>query len=299
MGDNIQKMKGQKRLDVLIPYLFIAPFLFSFIIFFVYPSAYSFFLSFHNYRGFGEAKFIGFRNYTALLNYTMFWSALKNTLFYFIVRFIPMMAGSFITAYFINFIVSKKAAVFYKPVIFLPQVMSIVAAALCWKVILGTEHGVINTLFNTRIGFLETSSLLKLSVVMMMLWRAFGWFVVVYMAGLTTINTGILEAAKIDGANNARILFNIIIPLMKPIFFFAFMMDAINSMKIFTEPSVLFSSAGESVIPISAEPVLSLLVSRISSGNFGFAAALGWVIFFIILLIVLVLRLVFKDREAQ
>ncbi len=293
----VQHMR-RRRWNRLVPYLFISPFLVSFALFFVYPSAYSFILSFFSYKGYGDAKFIGLKNYIALLNYGMFWNALQNTFFYFVVRFMPMMVVSFMLAYLLSFSFSRRTSSFYKPLLFMPQVVIVVAAALCWKVILGGEYGVINRLLGTRIDFLGSVFLTKASVIAMMMWRATGWFLVIYMSGLTTISPDVIEASKIDGASSPQRLFRIIIPLMKPIFLFAFMMDAINSMKIYTEPAVLLGTAGDSVVPISAEPVLNLLVTRINGGGFGLASAIGWVLFFIIALLVIIINVLMKDREV-
>lgn len=290
--------RRRSRWNRWVPYLFISPFLVSFILFFVYPSAYSFVLSFFSYKGYGAAKFIGLKNYAALMNYGMFWNALQNTFFYFVIRFIPMMIVSFMLAYWLSFSLSRGVSRVYKPLLFMPQVVIVVAAALCWKVILGGQYGVVNMLLGTRLDFLGASGLTKLSVVAMMMWRATGWFLVIYMSGLTTISPDVIEASKIDGASSRQRLFRVIIPLMKPIFLFAFMMDAINSMKIFTEPAVLLGTAGDSVIPISAEPVLNLLVTRINSGNFGLASAIGWVLFFIIAILVILIRTLMRDRRA-
>ena len=72
------------RSKKLTPYLLIAPFLVSFFVLFLYPAGYSLVLSFFNYRGYGVAKYVGFANYTSLLNYSAFWKGLENTAFYFI-----------------------------------------------------------------------------------------------------------------------------------------------------------------------------------------------------------------------
>src|SRR5262245_24200124 len=81
--------------DTLAPYLFISPFLISFLVLFVGPAIYSFGLSFFRYKGYGDARFIGLANYQATLDYHVFWTALGNTVFYWIAHVIPLMAISF------------------------------------------------------------------------------------------------------------------------------------------------------------------------------------------------------------
>ncbi|TVY07503.1 carbohydrate ABC transporter permease [Paenibacillus cremeus] len=271
--------------DKLVPYVFIAPFIISFVIFFVFPSVYSFVLSFFRYRGYGSATFVGLDNYIALFIYPTFWTAVYNTLFYWIVHIIPVMAISFLLAVAVNSKLVKWKG-FFKPVIFLPQITAAVASALIFKVIFATRYGVINKLLGTQIFFLEDPLLMKWSVVALILWRAIGWYFVIYMAGLTTISDEIQEAATIDGANAAQRLWHITVPLMRPIFLFAFMMDTIGSLKIYSEPLLMFSTGMDA--PTDVIPILSILTRNINGGNFGLASAVGWVLFVMILLVSLI-----------
>lgn len=268
--------------DKLVPYLFILPFLVSFFVFFIFPSIYSFVLSFFRYKGYGSAEFIGLDNYVALFIYPTFWTAVYNTLFYWIVHIIPVMVISFLLAVGVNSkLVHWKSL--YKPLIFLPQITASVASALIFKVIFATRYGVINKLLGTQIFFLEDPALMKWTVVALILWRAIGWYFVIYMAGLTTISDEIQEAATIDGASPFQRLWYITVPLMKPIFLFAFMMDTIGSLKIYNEPLLMFSTGADA--PTDVIPILSILTRNISGGNFGLASAVGWVLFAMILLV--------------
>jgi ABC-type sugar transport system permease subunit len=268
--------------DKLVPYLFILPFIFSFFIFFVFPSIYSFILSFFRYKGYGSADFVGLDNYIALFIYPTFWTAVYNTVFYWIVHIVPVMTISFLLAVAVNSKLVRWKS-FYKPIIFLPQITAAVASALIFKVIFATRYGVINNLLGTQIFFLEDAALMKWTVVALIMWRAIGWYFVIYMAGLTTISDEIQEAATIDGANAAQRLWYITIPLMRPIFLFAFMIDTIGSLKIYTEPLLMFSTGMDA--PTDIIPILSILTRNISGGNFGLASAVGWILFVMILLV--------------
>jgi ABC-type sugar transport system permease subunit len=114
---------------------------------------------------------------------------------------------------------------------------------------------------------------------------------VIFLAGLTSISEEVMEAARIDGAVGWQSLFYIVLPLMKPIFEFAFIMDTIGSFKLFTEPNVLM--AGRPLNPDIA-PVMNILVSNMNGGSFGMAAATGWMLFALIIIFVALQTFVFK-----
>lgn len=271
---------SQNRRDKAAPYLFITPFLIAFIVFFVIPAGYSLVLSLFKYKGYGTMKYVGFDNYRKILTYGKFWSSVYNTFFYYILHLAPVMVISFLISVAIYTGLGRLGNV-YKPVIYLSQIMPTVAAALVFKVILSTRSGVINNLLGTEIAFLEDSSIMRYSVVFLSVWRGLGWFVVIFCSGLTSINPQVIEAAKIDGASSFQVLMRIIIPLMRPIFLFAFVMDSITSFKIYNEPTILLGT-GSGSAPVTGISIVGMLETYLSQGNFGSAAAVGWLLFVII-----------------
>jgi ABC-type sugar transport system permease subunit len=290
----IAKLLNSKGKDAAVPYLFILPFILSFFAFFLYPSIYSFVLSFYRYKGYGGATFVGFNNYSAALSYGTFWISIKNTLIYMIGHMIPVMTISFLLAVALQ---SKflRGKGFYKTMIFLPQVVAVVAGALVWRIILSTQSGVINTLLHTEIPFLESVSIMKWSVVAYISWRGIGWFFVIYLAGLTTINEEINEASMIDGANFRHRMWYITLPLMKPFFLFAFLIDSINSFKIYTEPNLMLGNGGN--IRVDGMPIINLITNNINGGSFGMAAAYGWLLFILTLVVAILQFALFREEK--
>ena len=285
-------MKINKK---LIPYLFITPFLIAFVLFFLYPAGYSLYLSFLRYKGYGTATFVGFNNYISLLSYSAFWKSLGNTLFYFVAHFIPVMGGAFLFALALQSKAIGKAQKVLKPILFLPQVVPLVATALVFKIIFSTNSGAINQMLGLHVKWLEDPSLIKWPIVFLVIWRSIGWFMVIFLAGLTTISNDINEAATLDGASDFQRTTRITIPLMKPIFLFAFITDAISSFKIYTEPNVMMSETG--TMPIDAQPVMNIITNNIRGGNFGMASAAGWILFFIILAVSMVQLVLMRNKE--
>jgi ABC-type sugar transport system permease subunit len=283
-GATIAKYIGAKRRERLVPYLFILPFLVSFVVFFLAPALYSLVLSFYQFKGYGAMKFKGWANYQSLLTYSTFWASIRNTLFYFIMHTIPTMVLAFTFAYMLQSKLMSRRQSVLKPVLFMPQIVPIIASSLIFRILLATQYGAVNQILGTQINFLGEGSSARWAVVLMQVWRATGWYMVIYMAGLTNIADDIQEAAKIDGANVMQRISRIVLPMMKPIFLFAFVMDAIGSFKIFTEPNVLLSSSTGLVTKPEVIPVMNVLLMNLNGANFGMASATGWLIFLLVLI---------------
>ena len=284
-----------KRHEKMVPYLFIAPFLISFAVFFVFPAGYSLVLSFFKYKGYGKATFVGLNNYHSLLHYSAFWKAIGNTLFYFLVHLLPVMGFAFLFAVLLQSERIGKIRNVFKPILFLPQVVPVMASVLTFRVIFSTYTGAINQVFGLTVSWLDDPNIMRWTVVAYSVWRSTGWFMIIYLAGLTTINPSLYEAAILDGATSAQRIFYITIPMMRSIFLFAFIMDAISSFKVYTEVNVLLAGVGNA--PTHAAPIMNLVTTNMKNGNFGMSAAAGWLLFLMILVISLVELLLMREKE--
>lgn len=292
MVKNKQKIITKKK---LVPYVFILPFMISYIIFFLYPAIYSFILSFFSYKGYGNAKFLGLANYINLFKYGTMWKSLGNTFFYFIFSFIPTMFIAFSLALLVRSKSIKRFQSVYKPIIFLPQVCAVVASALCFKIIFGERVGVFNQLIGRSIPFLTNMKLMRWTVVVLITWRAIGWYFIIFLSGLTTISDEITEAATIDGAGKMQSIRYIILPLMKSTFMLAFITNAIGTLKMYTEPNLMLGQSYDP--PMQVAPYTNLIINSMSGGQFGMASAAGWILVFVILILTLVQLRLFKGDE--
>lgn len=277
------------------PWLFLLPFILVYAGTFLYPAFYSLYLSFFKYKGYGEAKFIGISNYKNLLTYRTMWVCLGNTLFYFIASYIPTMLISFLLAVMVRSKTLKRFQRIYKPIIFLPQICAVVASSLLFQIIFGGQVGVINQLLGTQIPFLSDLHYMKWPVVVLITWRGVGWYFVIFLAGLTNISEEVEEAALVDGANAFQNLTNIIIPLMKPSFMLTSITYAIGSLKLYSEPNVLLG--GKSEAPLQVAPYVNIVTTNVNSGNFGMAAAAGWLLVLLILVCTLLQMKVFGGED--
>lgn len=275
--------KKRWKLEKLVPYLFVSPFILAFLILFLGPALYALVVSFFRYAGYGSMTFIGLYNYIATLDYRIFWMGLRNTLFYWIAHTIPMMTIAFGLALIVSnrYIQFRK---FFKTMIYLPQLVTSVATALIFSSFFGMEYGVLNQLLGMKIPWLIDVNLARWAVVILLVWHGVGYWFIVYLAGLTSINPEIIEAAIVDGANGWTRFIYVILPLMKNTLTFAFVMDAIGSLRIFTEPNVLMAQRSR-MAPNEVAPVINVLFSSLGAGRFGQAAAVGWIVFIITILV--------------
>ena len=277
------------------PYLLVAPFLISFFILFVYPAGYSLVLSFFNYRGYGVAKFVGLSNYKALLSYSAFWKELGNTLFYFLLHIVPSIGLGFAFALILASKYAKNVNKLFKPIIFLPQVIPSTAIAIVFRLIWQTRTGVINQMFGTTVRWLEDPNVFRICVVILDCWRGIGWFMVIFLAGLTTISPDLYEAATIDGCPEFKQIFKITVPLMKPTFIFAFLMDAISSFKAYASVNILQNGGGEASTDVA--PIMNQITTNLKGGQFGKCAAAGWILFTLIFIVTTVERKLISGKE--
>jgi ABC-type sugar transport system permease subunit len=257
-------------------FAFISPFLLIFGVFSIWPDIDSLVLSFEQYAGFGPTRPVGLGNYRALLRYSAFWTEVENTLFYWLAHAVIVIPLAFVTALILR---SKliNGAKFWKPLIFLPQVMSVVAVSLVWQTLFSTQYGVINSVFGIHVAWLTDYSIARWIVVLLLVWQGLGFWFVVFLAGLTAVDPAIIEAAIIDGAGVLRRTISVVVPLMRRVILFAVIIDAIGSMSLYTQPNVLLGGSGMANPSVST--LSNLEVGNLQAGVFGQSAAAGWLLF--------------------
>jgi len=135
---------------------------------------------------------------------------------------------------------------------------------------------------------------MKIVIALMIIWRGFGYFLIIFMAGMSSIDQSLYEAARMDGAGPRRILWSLTLPLLSPTIIFVALTGTIAGLQIFTEPQILFGGSGG---PNNGGITMMLLQYQYLGGvgstdlsvqpNLGFAAVIGWVIFILLVLIAL------------
>lgn len=269
----------------LLAFFHLAPGMSGFVIFIVIPLIASVVISLYDWPLYGEATFIGADNYVRLLSGEdpAFYTVLRNTIVFAIGY----------TA--VNLIVSTGIAVwlhslptwapFFRVLFFVPVVTPMVANALIWRVILD-DRGVLNSVL-AGVGvegpsWLGEPTWAMISLIVMSLWQAVGYNIVVLAAGLNNINPAVMEAAKIDGTNAWSRFWRITFPMLSPSLFFASVMTVIGAFKVFTQPYMLTKGGpGDATNTL----VLYLYRSGFSYDKLGLASSLAWILFVLVMLV--------------
>ena len=263
-------------------YLCISPWIAGFLIFTAGPIVASLFFSFCNYDVVTPPNWVGIQNYKRLISDPLFWQSLKVTSYFSLVSVPLGIALSLIIAILLN--QNIKGLTWFRTIYYMPSVISGVAVALLWMWIFNPEFGVLNfllwKLFHIQgPAWLMSEEWVIPALIIMSLW-GIGGDIVIYLAGLQGIPTELYEAAEIDGANSFNKFLNITIPMMSPVLLFTLIMGIINSFQVFTQAYVMTRGGPHYA---SLFYVLYIYQNAFQFFSMGYASALSWILFLIIL----------------
>jgi multiple sugar transport system permease protein len=277
---------GLARREAIDGYLFSLPWALGFLLFVGGPMLASLFLSLTNYDIARPPDFVGLQNYTrALSGDTLFWPSMGRTFYYALVMVPLGILSSLLLAILLN--QGLTGTNILRALYFLPHLTPIVATAILWKWILQPEVGLVNyALWGIGIkgpGWLGSIEWAIPALIIMALWRAAGGnSMMIFLAGLQGIPQELHEAASIDGANAWARFRHITVPVLSPTIFFNLVLGVIAALKVFT--SAFVATAGG---PAYATWFYALHIYQQAFAFFqmGYAAALAWLFFMVILLI--------------
>ncbi|MFI8687575.1 carbohydrate ABC transporter permease [Rossellomorea sp. NPDC077527] len=273
-----------------IVYIFLIPTLIHFLIFQIFPFAFSFVLTFLDWKIIGDPEFVGLENWMRFLEDKLAWKAIWNTVLFSVYYIVPTMALGLILALIINSGVWMKSV--FKGIFFLPVVTSFVIIAGIWGWLFrGTESGMVNYLLSligidTQL-FLSDSSQALIVLAGLSIFKVAGSTMIYYFAGLQSIDKQLYESAKIDGATPFRMFWSVTFPLLKPIHFYVAIITTIGSFQIF-DSTFLLTGGGPNYATTTI--VFYLYQQGFGGLNLSYAAVLSYVLFFIILVISLIQR---------
>ncbi|XVV06370.1 carbohydrate ABC transporter permease [Actinosynnema sp. CA-248983] len=279
------------RLDVKFsPYLFIAPFFVLFAITGLFPLLYTAYVSLFDWElGADETPFIGVENYVTLATDAQFWNALVNTLSIFVLSSGPQVVVAVLLAVLLNTALRARTA--WRMGVLLPYVASLVALTIIFGDLFGPQYGMINNLLEffgiDRIDWQADRWWSHVAIATMVNWRWTGYNALIVLAAMQAIPRDVYEAAIVDGASRVRQFFSITLPLLRPTLIFVIVTSTIGGLQIFTEPK-LFAPAGSSNGGATNQyqtVVLYMYQSGFQSQDLGYASAMAWVLFLIIIAI--------------
>jgi lactose/L-arabinose transport system permease protein len=281
------------------PYLFIFPFYFTFLIFGLYSTLFSFYLSFTEWKGLGPIKWIGLKNYASLLKDKVFLQSMENGFLLFLM-YVPLMTFlALVLAVILN---SKRVRGFrfFRTIIFMPYIMNIAAAGFAFRLLLNQKYGLVNNILEALFHlpptpWLESVWGARVSLCLLIIWVWLGYNMVIMLAGLQTIPSELTEAALIDGANPTQSFFYIIIPLMRPVILFSVVLSLMGSFGLFNEVFILTVPAGG---PMNATitPFVDIFNQAFGNYRLGYASAMAYIYFVIIFALTLIQVRYFGNR---
>jgi len=282
-------------------WFFLSPALVLIGIFFFLPVAASLLLSVTDFDIYGVAdplatRFVGFRNYSRLLATPDFWNALKNTLYFAFVGGPLTIAVSLGAALLLNSKLVRFKGLF-RTIYFTPFVTTLVAVAIVWRYLYHTQYGLFNFVLGkfgvSPIDWLGDPHWAMPAIILMAVWKSFGYNMLIFIAGLQAIPEELYDAAEIDGASTSRQFFSITLPMLTPTLVFVGVVTMIGYFQLFAEPYVMTAGG-----PLRA--TTSLVLFMYEEGfrwwRMGVAAAIAFVLFGIILLWTLLQLRLQRDR---
>jgi multiple sugar transport system permease protein len=268
---------------------FVAPALLVIFIFFFVPVAAAFLLSFTDFDIYALGnleylRFVGFGNYLRLIQDPLFWIALRNTL-YFVLIGGPLSIGvSLGAALLLNSKLVRFKGVF-RSALFIPVVTTLVAVAVVWRYLYHPRYGLLNYGLGLiggigPIDWLGDPTWAMPAIILMAVWKNFGFNMIIFIASLQSIPQHLYEAARIDGADAWRQFRHVTLPLLGPTFIFVTLITLIGYFQLFAEPYVMTQGG-------PAHSTLSIVLFMYEQGfrwwDLGYAAAVAFVLFLIIL----------------
>jgi len=257
---------------------FIAPGLLIYTVFLVAPVVQASFYSLFSWNGFAvPTDFLGLQNYTAVLADPLFWRAFGHNLILIAFMFVTVLPLAFGLAVLIADRI--RFAVAFRLIYFLPFILAEITAGLIWRFLLDGNYGLVADLF-PGVFILADPQLALYAVATVMVWKSFGFHLVLFIAGLQQIDRSLYEAADIDGASNWQKTFGITLPLLGPTIALSGFFIVINSLQAF---DIIMAMTSGGPARATSTMVHYLYADALSGFRVGFGSAIGVVIFFITL----------------
>lgn len=298
---NLKKNKRMslKTKEALTGWLFISPALIGFSIFTFGSIIYSLYLSLTDYDLMTKPKFIGLENYIrAFTKDESFYKFFGNTI-YFVIFLVPIVL---VISLLLALLINKKSGRMtkaYRVSLFLPSITSTIAVSMVWLWIFNPDMGLINNML-TAIGFINPPMWLnspdssKAALVIMRVWQMSGYYMIMFLAGLQTIPESLYESAQVDGANKIQSFFKITLPMLSNTTFVVIILLVIEAFNMF-ESILIMTNGG----PLGSTSTIMYYIYEqgFKNYNMGYASAIAW-IFFVIIMIITLIQYRFRNEQG-
>lgn len=280
--------KAKKRKTFLVAMAFILPFFILYTVFTIWPVVQGFYVSLHKWGLMGKLKFVGFDNYTKFIGDKNFWGALKNTTFFTLITTPMLVITAMVLAMLANRATKMKKGL--RIIYYLPSVLSVSVASFIAKYTFTPYTGLVNGTLHSigilpkdkELQWLQDPDLVWITISLMTVWWTIGFSMLLYLSALQDISTDIYEASAIDGATKTQQLFHIVLPLLKPTTWLVILLQMIGCFKVFGQIYMITGGGPAS----STRPLIQYIYENaFGKNNMGYAAAMSYVLFGILLVL--------------
>lgn len=287
------------RRDFGVGMLFISPWVIGFLVFTLYPMAMSLLYSFSEFTFHRPLEWVGLKNYLALFQDKYFWISLGNTGYMVAIGVPLILAFSFLCAVILNIKVPGQSI--YRLIYYIPSIVPTIASTLLWIWVLNPQAGLLNTFLGyfgiDGPNWLKDPVWSKPALLLLALWGT-GNVMIIYLSGLQDVPVSFLEAAELDGANWWQRMWNVTLPMVSPITLYNLITSVIVMFQYFAQAYVFarISAAnytGASTVGAPLNSTLFYSVYLYQNGfqflKMGYASAMAWILFVVILICTIVL----------
>jgi len=274
-----------ERQDELAGILFLTPYLILWLLFAVLPVGYGFYISIHKWNPMGDSPFVGFDNYIRLFQNDRFWNALENTVVYALWAIpLTLVLGLAFALLLKNARIWGLSAV--EGALFFPYLLNVAVVGILWTFLLDPSVGIVpyylKVIGITPPTFLNSPTFVLPTIAFVSAWWLCGYRMVVFRAALNAIPSELYESSELDGAGRVQQFFMITLPLIKPSLLFATIVTLVAGLCMLAQV-IIMTDGG----PGTASEVLALFMYRTAfeSFDFGSAAAVGFILFAIVLVV--------------
>jgi len=317
----IKKIIGHEARTNRWGYVFVAPFVIVFCIFNLWPTLYTFILSFTDLRGLRtDFNFIGLENFGRLIKDPYFWGALGNTMIIWTFNFIPQLGLALVLSIWLSDIrLNLVGKGLFRAVAYMPNLLTAVSVALLFRSIFGYNayvtapanqilyalgiqatkiDPITGETVREAIDFFRNVAFSRGLVAFIQWWMWYGYTMIILMAGITTIPISLYESASIDGANSSQTTWYITLPLLRPIMLYILVTSMIGGMQMFDIPFLLTDMLGSPNFKIRTTTVYQYNMSFGRGANdYAYGAAISIGIFIITIFLALLIFFFLQDRS--
>ena len=268
----------QSKSEILLRNITVTGMLLFYMVFLLVPIGIAFAGSFHEWNPLsGIYRFNGIENYVSVFTSALFGKSMLNTLiFSVVVIFFRVGLGLAIAIAIYSNLIKHKS--FFRAIYYMPVVTPMVAVAFVWKFLYNPQIGAINQILGLDINWLMNPKTALLAIMIMTLWKDFGYAVVMFMAGLYSLPSDAMEAARVDGASSWQTFKYLTLPLLKPMTLFVVITSIISYIQAYVQVLILTEGGPGTATYLSSYIIYNEAFVKY---NFGYASAMSFVLFVI------------------